>query len=88
MTSTPEPARSRYLAFAQRYRRKAWEALAQARDARWVGREFAVADLVQDALWSRRTANHFAALARVPQREPRPHTRPRYPEQLLLPLQQ
>jgi hypothetical protein len=89
MTSIPKLAQRSYLALAQCYRNRARQALAQARNARWVGREWAVADLVQDALLSRRTANHFATLAR-PLR-PGAHrlgTRGPQPEQLRLPFEQ
>jgi hypothetical protein len=80
-----ESSRRSYIALAQRYRHKAWEALAKARDARWVGREWAVPDLLHDALWSRRTANHFAALARR-QLQSQPTRSRQQPVQLPLPL--
>jgi len=49
---------------ASHYRSKARTALARARQARWAGREQAVAGLVHDALWWRRFAQRFAARAR------------------------
>lgn len=64
MRSVVESARDCDLRLASFYRRKARIALAQARQARWVGREEAVGALVRDALWWRRFAHRRQARAR------------------------
>lgn len=49
---------------AKFYRTKARTTLAQARQARWMGREEVAVTLVSDALWWRRFANRWAVRAR------------------------
>jgi len=64
MRSAAESARHCDLRLARFYRRKARIALAQARQARWVGREEAVGALVRDSQWWRRFAHRWEARAR------------------------
>jgi hypothetical protein len=45
------------------YRAKAHTMLGKARQARWVGREGAVASLLAEALWYRRSSKHWAMRA-------------------------
>jgi len=64
MRSAAESARRCDLRLASFYRRKARIALAQARQARWVGREERVPVLVREAQWWRRFAQRREAQAR------------------------
>jgi hypothetical protein len=64
MSPVAQTARRCDLHLAKFYRKKAIAALAQARQARWIGREAGVAHLVAEALWWRRFSNRRAQRAR------------------------
>jgi hypothetical protein len=64
MRTAAENERHCQLRLASFYRRKARIALAQARQARWVGREEVVAALVREARWWRRFGHRWEGRAR------------------------
>lgn len=64
MSPLAQSARRCDLRLAKFYRTKALAVLAQARQARWIGRESGVAGLVAEALWWRRFSNRRAQRAR------------------------